>query len=68
MATKFDWGMAAATHLAIQGDADDLADVWSWAWKHYGDNALYTEWGNGFYTGLRLSGFTIEGPRAYLED
>ena len=68
MSTKFQWGSAAAAHLVIQGDAGDFKDVWAWAWNHYGENAMYADWADGFVVGLQASGYALEGAgRAVLE-
>ena len=68
MSAKFEWGMAGAAHLVILGDAKDLQDVWFWAWNHYGENAMYADWSDGFATGLGLAGYTLEGAgRAVLQ-
>lgn len=68
MSAKYEWGMAAAAHLVIQGRAEDFQNVWAWAWIHYGENAMYADWADGFYIGLRSAGYALEGAgQAVLE-
>lgn len=65
--SAFQWGSAAAAHLVIQGDAGDFKDVWAWAWNHYGENAMGTDWADGFVVGLQASGYTqVEGAGRFV--
>lgn len=67
MPSSFDLGLAAAAHLATEGQPWDFADVWTWAWNNYGEDSIDTQWGSGFYMGLCMTGYTVLGPLAVLE-
>ena len=62
-------GSGAAAHLVIQGDAKDFQDVWAWAWNHYGEEAMGTDWSDGFVVGLQKAGYAqAEGAGRFVPE